>query len=92
MIKYKNRVGWTVYSISAGECFSFGGLAICDDCNTFCPEGGYLVPVLNHFMCPHCFHEWNERCKFYSEDVDFENSIIKYYEGILPVVNNSRIL
>ena len=92
MIKFKNKVGWTVYRISAAECYSFGGLAICDDCNTFCPKGGYLVPVLNHFMCDKCYNDWNNRCKFYPEDLDFENSIIKYYENILPVtVSNTPV-
>ena len=84
MIKFKNRVGWTVYKITADECYSFGGMSICDDCGKFQPEGGYLVPVLNHFMCSDCFNDWNSRCKFYPSDIDFENSIIMYYENILP--------
>ena len=92
MIKMKNHLGYVVYKISAEECFSFGGAAICDDCNTFCPQGGYLVPVLNYFMCAHCFWEWNESCKFYPEDLEFERNICYYYERILPVLPSSVVL
>jgi len=86
MIKFKNQVGWTVYKITADECFFFGGSSICDECNKICSSGGYLVPVLNHFMCVVCFNEWNSCCSFYPEDLGFEKSNIDYYERILPVV------
>lgn len=92
MIKYKNKAGYTVYSVTSEECFSWGGFSICDDCGTLCPSGGYLVPVLNHFMCPSCFQEWNDSCKFYPEDSDFEFSICHYYEGILHCVPSNRVL
>lgn len=88
MIKFKNQVGYTVYKITVVECYSFGGLAVCDDCNTFCPSGGYLVPVLNRFMCSDCFNDWNSSCKFYPEDLSFENSIMMYYENMFPVIDS----
>lgn len=83
MVKFKNKVGCTVYRITAEECYAFGGLGICDECNSF-SSYGYLIPVLNHFMCPSCYREWNLDCKFYPEDLDFEASYIRYYENILP--------
>lgn len=89
MIKFKNKVGYVVYRISAEECFTFGGAAICDECNKFCSNGGYLIPVLNHFMCDDCYNEWNSFCTFYPEDLDFERNICFYYENILPVIESS---
>lgn len=83
MIKFINKTGYTLYKVTSEECYSWGGLSVCDDCNDYSSEG-YLVPVLNHFMCPDCYNDWNSRCKFYSSDVEFENSVIMYYENILP--------
>lgn len=91
MIKFKNSVGYTVYRVTAEECYFWGGLSICDDCNEF-SSYGYLVPVLNYFMCPSCFCEWDESCVFYPEDLDFESSVIKYYESILPVFDSHKVL
>lgn len=88
MIKFVNKIGYTVYKITAQECMQFGGLGICDECNTF-SKVGYLVPVLNHFMCPKCYSEWLSYAKFYGEDLEFQNYYIRYYEGILPVVNSN---
>lgn len=92
MIKYELPIGYVAYKISSEECFSFGGLSICDDCGTFCSEGGYLVPVLNHFMCSECFFDWLSRAKFYSEDLDFEQYWVRYYERILSVVPGSLVI
>ena len=84
MDKFKVECGWTVYQCSSDENALFGGFGICDDCGTF-SKIGYLVPVLNHYMCSTCFLDWSKRCKFYSSDVDFERHYIRYYESIIPV-------
>lgn len=86
MLKFKTRVGWTVYKVTDTECYSWGGLSICDDCGKFV-SNGFLVPVLNHFMCIDCFNQWRSSSKFYPEDLPFERKNITYYESILPVIN-----
>lgn len=88
MIKFINSTGYTIYKVTADECYSWGGLSICDDCNTFSAYG-YLVPVLNHFMCPSCYNEWLSFAKFYPDDLSFENEICRRYEKILPVIVSS---
>lgn len=85
MVKFKLPIGYTVYRVTAEECLSWGGLGVCDECNV-CGPYGYLVPVLNHYMCPSCYHDWVLSCKFYAKDLDFERFYISYYEKILPVV------
>ncbi len=87
MIKSKISCGWTFYKTTLEEILSFGGLGICDDCGEFHPEGGFLVPVLNHWMCQKCFDEWKSRAKFYSSDLDFEQSYIKLYESHIAVTS-----
>lgn len=77
--------GLIAYRTSGEEVLSWGGLCICDECGEFHPEGGYLVPVLNHWQCTDCFKDWSSRAKHYPEDEDFERRVASYYEGILPV-------
>lgn len=79
--KFKISVGWTVYQTTDTETQIFGGLGICDSCINS-SEIGYLVPVMNHWLCPKCFLEWASRANFYSSDVPFEKSYIDYYENL----------
>lgn len=54
MRKIKTQRGYIAYSCRGSETALIGGMGICDDCGT--PASmGYLVPVLNHYMCPECF-------------------------------------
>ena len=85
MVKFKIPCGWRVFHTTYGEIISFGGLGICDDCSTLHTEGGYLVPVLNHWMCQSCFDEWRFRTQFYPSDVCFEQINIDIYQEYLPV-------
>ena len=78
------KCGHLAYKTSLDEALKWGGYGICDDCNDFALEG-YLVPVLNHWMCEKCFKEWNDRAKFYAGDVPFEKRTAAYYEHLLPV-------
>lgn len=50
------------------------GLGICDTCNCAAIEG-YLVAVLNRYLCPDCYDDWMKRAIFYSEDEPFENKV-----------------
>lgn len=82
--KFKTKVGWMVYKIPAKKTQLLGGFGICDCCNSNA-DFGYLIPVLNQYFCAKCFQEWEKTAKFYLEDVEVENRIIKYYENILNI-------
>lgn len=90
MIKSKVPCGWTYYKTTFAEILAYGGWGICDMCGTVHTEGGYLVPVLNHWLCQSCFDDWKGRTKFYSSDVEFEQSYIKLYESRLPVTEEGE--
>ena len=71
MKKFTIPEGYIAYSCYAFETGFLGGMGICDDCGEFAPCG-YLVPVLNHYMCPKCFQEWTSHNTFYLEDLPIE--------------------
>lgn len=83
--KFTTRAGHVAYKTTLQETFTWGGLGICDDCGTLHREGGYLVPVLNHWMCEECFTDWQKRAKHYAEDDEYEKQVAARYERILPV-------
>lgn len=87
MKKFATPQGYTAYSCSAIETTPLGGMGICDDCGRSAPVG-YLVPVLNHYMCPKCFEEWTSRSKFYWEDLPIETKNAAYYESRIPMEVN----
>jgi hypothetical protein len=49
--------GYIAFEMTKEENMRIGGFGICDECNTP-TDKGYLIPVLNHYQCPHCFKEW----------------------------------
>lgn len=50
---------------------AFGGLGICDCCNT-ATLTGYYIAVLNSWYCPECYNRWVRGAKRYAEDIDTE--------------------
>lgn len=60
MHKIKSKCGYTVYETTAFEVMRLGGIGVCDECNT-ASLNGYLVPVLNHYMCPSCYEECSKQ-------------------------------
>lgn len=84
MIKIKTKCGYIAYKVSREEIVSVGGFGICDHCNEP-SKTGFLVPVLNHWICPKCYEEWNERAHFYPEDLWVEEKNCQYYESVIPV-------
>lgn len=82
MRKMKSKCGYTVYKASAFETIMLGGIGICDECNT-ASLNGYLVAVLNHYMCPACYEDWNQSATFYPEDVPHEEHVAEYYEAMI---------
>lgn len=77
--KVDNEKGFLVIEVSATECAEvFGGLGICDSCNSFDLKG-YYVAVLNCWYCQKCYKEWIERAKRYVEDIPFEQRQFDHY-------------
>lgn len=84
MFKIKSKCGYTVYKATAFETMRLGGIGVCDECNTTSFEG-YLVPVLNHYMCPECYKDWDARVEYYAEDIPREQRTADYYEANIPL-------
>lgn len=74
MKKFTAKNGYLAYNVDFEEVSKLGGLAFCDDCNQYATEG-FLVPVLNYYMCPQCFARWESTasCNFdkYRLNCDF---------------------
>ncbi len=84
MKKFKLKCGLIAYKTTTEEIQSIGGLGICDECGQYHPEGGFLVPVLNHWQCEKCFNEWKGYAKYYPEDAPYEAKRAAYYEAMIP--------
>ena len=84
MKKVITKGGLIAYKTTSQELQLIGGLGICDECNT-APGSGYLVPVLNHWMCDKCYEDWQRRAKRYPEDDPIEQKNARYYEAMIPL-------
>lgn len=84
MIKFKAESGHLAYRSNAAETLLLGGMGICDDCGELAVEG-FLVPVLNHYMCSDCFNDWERRGTFYPEDIPIERRTAAYFESRIPL-------
>lgn len=84
MIKNKLPNGLIYYKTTTTEIRSIGGRCICDECGKFQPDGGFLVPVLNHWQCKSCFDDWKSCCRHYPEDDDYEEVVCRMYEKRIP--------
>lgn len=77
-----NPKGFKVIGVSAEETFTWGGIGVCDYCNTSVPALFY-VPVLNCCYCQKCYDEWNERSIFFEDDRWYEDKMFDKYKAIL---------
>lgn len=84
MEKIKIPNGLFAYRATAEDTFKIGGFGTCDDCGQFAAKG-YLVPVLNHYQCPRCFHEFKSFAKNYPEDLSFQQRTMEYFESKIPL-------
>lgn len=84
MKKMHTKSGLIAYKTTTEEIQRIGGIGICDECGKASFEGGYLIPVLNHWQCPDCFDEWQQRAKYYPEDEPIEARNASYYEAMIP--------
>ena len=79
----ENKKGFLVIKTSLTEIANIGGLGICDECNK-ASFVGYLVCVLNHWMCQDCYDQWSKRAKYYPEDSAIEQ---RNYNRYMKVFN-----
>ncbi len=84
MKKFKTAKGYIVYKATAAETALLGGIGVCDDCGQETAQG-FLVPVLNHYMCPACFQDWEAHGTFYPQDTEIEAKNAAYYERRIPL-------
>lgn len=84
MKKFKLENGLTYYTVSTIELSRIGGLGVCDHCGEY-HDKGFLIPVLNHWICEKCFNEWKQDAVHYPEDDVYEQRAIEYYESKIPL-------
>ena len=84
MRKFKLDNGLTYYEVDIIELVRLGGAGICDHCGEYHTKG-YLIPVLNHWICKSCFEEWSKDAKHYPSDDIYERMSIEYYESKIPL-------
>lgn len=84
MKRFLTQSGWVAYEATAEEIQVLGGVGICDHCSHR-SDRGYLVPVLNHWVCPPCFDSWATQTKFYPEDLPTERRNMERYERLIPL-------
>lgn len=89
MIKTVTPSGYLAYKVTKKEIEEhLQSFVICDDCNCDAASG-YLVPVLNWFLCESCFEDWAKRnTEYYPEDVDMEAMFAVFYEQCIPITHN----
>ncbi len=85
MKQMRTKAGLIVYKTTMAEITLIGGMGICDECGKPSLDGGYLVPVLNHWQCEDCFKEWADSAKHYPEDDHIERRNAEYYEAMIPL-------
>lgn len=89
MKKITTKQGYIAYTCTAQETTYLGGIGICDDCGK-AALNGFLVPVLNHYMCPDCFAKWQNSGRFYPEGLPAEARTAAYYEYRIPMDSDNE--
>ncbi len=79
---YYTNKGYSYIKVTNQDCFDWGGLAICDNCNENMKEDIYLIFILGRALCEKCFKEWCERSKRYEEDLKLQKTNhIRWYKN-----------
>jgi hypothetical protein len=78
--------GFKIIPVTLGHILGWGGIGICDSCNSFMPSGGTYVGALNCVHCEACFKEWHTRAKYYKEDQPAEQ---RFIDRTLAYIKNS---
>lgn len=79
-----NEKGFRVIEVTLSDCTKWGGMGICDHCNSAVPKG-YYVAVLNSVLCERCYNRWYARAKFYPEDMEIEYRNFDYMKTLLKI-------
>lgn len=66
------KQGYSYIKCTKEDCFDWGGMAICDDCNEPMMEEVYLIFILGRAYCKKCFDNWLKRSKRYEEDLELQ--------------------
>ena len=80
----ENKKCFKVIECSLAECIEFGGLGICDHCNSK-SDIGYYVAVINSWICKECYDKFMLRAVRYNEDIAIENKYFEIYKKLLNV-------
>jgi hypothetical protein len=84
MKKFKSMVGYIVYEATAEDTQKLGGRGKCDHCDKF-SETGFLVAVLNSYLCAGCYKEWDDSSRMYTEDLPVERRHEAYYDSVFQI-------
>lgn len=80
----ENEKGFKVIEVSFSEIQSWGGLGICDKCNTFITPQ-YFVAALNWCLCETCYKDFTERQTPYLEDKWYEDKKFEEMKNFLKL-------
>ncbi len=81
MKKFKTKLGHVVFELTRQEMKLIGSPGVCDTCLEK-PQVGYLVVVLNRWLCPKCYKEWKTTAKYYPGDRKIEKINEQFYNRI----------
>lgn len=75
----RNKKGFLVIKTNIVEmAATMDSPGICDHCNKMAVNG-YLVSVLNHYLCEDCYKEWMGYAENYPEDQHIERKNMDMY-------------
>lgn len=73
------------YKATAMETTLIGGFGVCDTCNDYADKG-YLVPVLNRYLCDDCFKSFCTRHRYRkltNAEMHYMRIVEKQYESAI---------
>lgn len=85
----ESNKGFKLIECSIAETTNFGGMGICDRCNSASFKG-MIIPVLNHWYCPECFEEWHRTAENYPDDRGFETKVFNHFKKIFNLNEESE--
>ena len=67
-LEYTDK-GYSYIKCTKEDCLNWGGMSICDSCNSPMNEEVYLIYILGQAYCSKCFKKWIGHSKKYKEDL-----------------------
>lgn len=86
MYEIRSKNGFKAYVCSAKETKLIGGCGVCDCCNERV-SAGFLVPVMDYYMCPECFFNFDRNYpkNLGSDELAYEFKKSRFYESHIPI-------